>query len=230
MGWFDGDGSDCLYSDETLDLAQEFLTKFSENYRNDLGRKPTVEELEFLLRLSFRTVADETFLHDFAERRIEDVKFKVAKRKKKQDCAVGDLFAVPLPSGGYGFGRVIFYDKIRWNLCEVFAYFSKTKIYKPEVENAARLMYPILGMTHNICNWTYPVVRREPGYESPFLQDLRYVSGEPGRYWVNKVGDIGKGPAVSDEEAATMCKFSYRHPADYAPMIEEDLRKNDLIE
>jgi len=82
MGWFDTDIENVFYSDETLDLAFNFLNEFSEIYTRDLNRKPTAQELEYLLKLSFRVNADERFLADFEEKKIEEVKFKVAKRKK----------------------------------------------------------------------------------------------------------------------------------------------------
>lgn len=103
MGWFDTDDENIEYSDETLDLAYNFLTDFSNAYQNNLNRKPTVEELEYLLKLSFRVNADEHFLADFDEKKIEDIKFKIGKRKKRLKYEVGDMCAIPLKCGGYAF-------------------------------------------------------------------------------------------------------------------------------
>ena len=77
MGWFDTDTENVFYSTETLDLAFNFLNEFLDAYVRDLNRKPTVQELEYLLKLSFRVNAYERFFADFEDKKIEEVKFKI---------------------------------------------------------------------------------------------------------------------------------------------------------
>ena len=230
MGWFDTEINKILYSDETLDLAYNFLKEFSEAYQRDLNRKPSVEELEYLLRLSFRVNADATFLTDFEERKIEDVKFKIGKRKKKLKVVVGDMCAIPLKCGGYAFARIVILQPPSWYLSEIFAYYSKDKAYNPNIDKSGYLLYPMFITPNDYNDWNSDIIHSIQDYVSPFYDELRYRFGYPGHYYLLKVGENGKDNPISDEEANKYHHMTFRHPNQIIQIIENELNEKGLIQ
>ncbi|EBZ5190317.1 hypothetical protein ECA49_23515 [Salmonella enterica subsp. enterica serovar Wangata] len=146
MRWYKNENSDFFYCDELLDLVGEFLREFSEIYQREFQRKPNIHELESILSLAFRTGTDDHLSKNSDGKFIDNVRFKISKRNKKQTCAVGDIFSIPLPSGGYGFGRIIYLDNVKWNVSAVFSYYSNNKIYSPGIIHSKELMPPVLMM------------------------------------------------------------------------------------
>ena len=229
MGWFDTEIDRILYSDETLDLAYNFLKEFSEVYQRDLQRKPSVEELEYLLKLSFRVNADATFLSDFEERKIEDVKFKIGKQKKKLKCKVGDMCAIPLKCGGYAFARIVILQPPSWYLSEIFAYYSKDKSYRPDIDKSGYLFDPMFIIPNEYNEWNSEIIHSIPNYISPCFDKIRYCYGYSGNYYLLKIGENGKNHPISDEEAKNYSKMSFFHPNKILQIIEEELQKKGLI-
>lgn len=223
MGWFDTDIENVFYSDETLDLAYNFLREFSNIYQNDLKRKPSVEELEYLLRVSFRANLDEDFLAGFEEKKLEDLKFKIGKRKKKFKYEVGDMCAIPLPRGGYAFARILILQPPSWYLSEVFAYYSKDKVYHPEIDKSGYLLYPMFITRNDYNTWHSEIIHQIPGYISPRMDELRYYYGLPGNYRLVKVGENGEGEHISDKEAENYHKEIYYPTGDILDIIEKAL-------
>lgn len=227
MGWFDTETDGIMYSDETLDLVFNFLKEFSLAYQNDLKRKPSVEELQYILSLSFRVNADSDFISDFDEKRIEDVKFKIGRRKKKIKYEVGDMCAIPLPSGGYAFARIMILTPPSWYLGEVFAYFSEDKVYRPEIEESGQLFTPMFITPNDYNTWNSIVIDKNPDYKSPLHDKLLYYYGIPGNYKLVKIGE-NKGVHISDEEVVQYQKKVFYHPLDTIKIIEEELKKKGL--
>jgi hypothetical protein len=228
MGWFNTDIENVLYSDETLDLAFSFLNDFSAIYKNNLGRKPTVEELEYLLKLSFRVNADDMVLDDFEDKKIEEVKFKLGKRKKKLKYEVGDMCTIPLRCGGYAFSRILILQPPSWYLSEIFAYYSKDKSYHPNIDSSGYLLYPMFITPNDYNNWQSDIIHHIKGYISPHYDELRYYYGYEGHYQLTKVGE-NYGQHITDEEAKKYMKQVFYHPADILNMIENELKKRTLI-
>ena len=228
MGWFVTDIENVLYSDETLDLAYNFLQEFSNSYQNDLKRKPTVEELEYLLRLSLRANLDEDILADFEEKKLEDLKFKIGKRKKKLKYAVGDMCTIPLKCGGFAFARILILQPPSWYLSEVFAYYSKDKVYRPEIDKSGYLLYPMFITPKDYTFWNSDIIHSAQGYISPKYDELRYYYGDSGNFQLTKVGE-NYGVHITNEDAKNYTKQIFYHPTDILKMIENELEKRGLI-
>ena len=228
MGWFDSDKEKVLYSDETLDLTYNFLVEFSNIYQKELQRKPSVEELEYLLQLSFRVNIDDSILEDFEDKKIEEIKFKIISRKKRLKYVVGDMCAIPLRCGGYAFSRIIILQPPSWYLSELFAYYSKDKAYKPDIDKSGYLLYPMF-ITPNVYNeWRSDIVNRISGYISPNFNELHYYYGDVGNYYLTKVGE-NYGIHITDEDAKKYVRKIFYHPNDMLIMIEKELRKRELV-
>lgn len=95
-----------LIGDEPLDVLMDALDSVSSNYEEALGRKPTVHELEQLIKSAVEGL-EELYLSDTNEFVIADVKIKLKKTKKK-NYKPGDIFAIPLNKGElYAYGKVV---------------------------------------------------------------------------------------------------------------------------
>ena len=230
MEWFNTETDNIFYSDETLDLTYDFLKKFSDTYQNNLKRKPTITELAFSLKEVFSCNIDNEILDDFEKQEITDIKLKAIKKKKTQLCEAGDIFTIPLFSGGYGFGRIIYMDERKWGVSEIFSFFSKYRKYTPRIEQSEHLTPPKIILKNHFSNWTYSIIHKNKNYTCPYLDDLQYVFGSPGNYWVEKIGHYGnKGPTITDEEANHMHKYILLHQDTERKMIEEALRERKLL-
>ena len=108
MGWWtvEKNGQALDIGDQVLDVVGSALKKVAKTYRRDLKRGPTSEELAELLQSSIRVFEEELF-DDMEERELESVSVKLRERPKRPRPKAGDYFAIPLSSGGYGYGRVM---------------------------------------------------------------------------------------------------------------------------
>ena len=107
MGWWREDGeTEMTLGDDPFNLSIQFLRDVSASYSDGVGRKPKLAELIRNLEDALRFTAHE-HLDDFGELEVKQLSAKTAKRKKRQDYSVWDYFAIPLGSGDYAFGRII---------------------------------------------------------------------------------------------------------------------------
>lgn len=108
MGWWEVErnGKELEIGDDVLDVMYTALKKIAKAYKRDLERKPTPEEMSEILESSIR-VFEEDIFDDMEERELDSVVVKLKSRPKRPKPKAGDYFALPLPSGGYGYGRIM---------------------------------------------------------------------------------------------------------------------------
>ena len=68
-----------MINDQTLDLVFNFLKNYSLYFQKNLQRKPTIEELQSVINVSFSANIDENLFSECEEKSITEVKFR---RKK----------------------------------------------------------------------------------------------------------------------------------------------------
>ena len=77
MGWWNiPDQKDAVIGDAVLDSVRHFLKEFSHEYIEDLGRKPTLLELEYALSLAFKVNVDDEIASGMEELEIKQVVLK----------------------------------------------------------------------------------------------------------------------------------------------------------
>lgn len=129
MGWWEApDNQNIVLGDDVLDMVRHFLQDFSQTYQNDLQRKPSLEELQYVLNLGFHVNVDDDILIDFEEREIKQVILKEAKRPKRQKPKPGDIFCFRYDELQFGFGRVVSQVFIGL-VVEIFDYLSNQPIF-----------------------------------------------------------------------------------------------------
>jgi len=108
MGWWSEkrNGIELTVGDAPLDTAGIALKKIAKAYQRDLGRRPTPEELAMILESSARILEEDIF-DNMDEREVDFLDIALRSRPKRPKPRAGDYFAIPLPSGGYGYGRVV---------------------------------------------------------------------------------------------------------------------------
>lgn len=183
MGWWTApEDNNITVGDTVLDLTRRFIKELSQEYQDDLGRKPTAAELEYILDLAFRVNIDDEILQEFAEQEVKQVTLKLGKTGRRQKSKPGDIFAFKLDDGRFGFGRVVNLVSIG-AVVEIFDYFAHQPIFdysklgkwliQPVTINNYGLLdakkdgdWRIIGHTRNYA----------PGTE---FRDVRFVYGTP---------------------------------------------------
>lgn len=112
MGWWeDTENPEVVLGDEPFDLARRLLAETSRAYREGTGRKPTLGEFLRNVEDALRTSAHD-YLSDCGDVEVGKLSAKTAKRKKRQEFEVGDLFSFPLPDGTSTYGRILLKDSM----------------------------------------------------------------------------------------------------------------------
>lgn len=183
MGWWEApEEHKTVLGDDVLDLVRHFLKDFSQNYQNALTRKPTLEELQYVLSLGLRVNVDDDILADFEEKEIKQVILKESKRSKRQKPKPGDIFCFRLDETQFGFGRIV--SQIFIGLVvEIFDYFSKQPVFDYS-RLGQRLIDPIIidgfSLFERMLEGDWRIIGSisdyTPGEE---LQKFRFVFGDP---------------------------------------------------
>jgi len=92
--------------DGPMDVITTALKKVARMYKRDLKHKPTPDELAALLESCIR-IHEEDLFDDMDERELDSISVLLRQRPKRPRPKQGDFFAIPLPAGGYGYGRVM---------------------------------------------------------------------------------------------------------------------------
>ena len=217
-----------MINDQTLDLVFNFLKTYSLYFQKNLQRKPTIEELQSVINISFSANIDENLFSECEEKSITEVKFKINKKKKVLKYMVGDMCAIPLKCGGYAFSRIIILEPPMWYLSEIFAYYSEDKSYRKEIDKSGYLFPPVF-ITPNLYKiWNSPVIHKILNYRSSaYDEQYYYYYGVPNDYWKVKIGEQGKGIHITKEEAKRYPKMVYNY--DIQDFIEKNLVEKGLI-
>lgn len=202
MGWFDAPKyPGVVLGDEPLDETYAFLKHLSRTYEQGLGRKPTCEELQALLETCLRVNADGTLLSGFEELQVSAVQIKTAKRPKRQTYRAGDIFAIPLPSGRFAFGRIMTSGEKLGNLVEVFKETAPVAVATPRILESGRLFHPVyLNGLRAFRDPAYRIINSDPDYAPSDCGSLQFLVGVPGLYELKQ--GSAKSHRISDAEAA----------------------------
>ena len=208
MGWWSPPKDPSIrIGDEVMDRTYDYLERLAALYREGLKRPMTVEELQAVLSLALRVIGDERIFHQFGEKKVESVVIKAVKRPKRQEYAVGDIFALPLGKGKYAFGRIMNLAD-GWDLVEIFAYTARTPQYTPAIAGSGRLMLLLLGSPREYFDdWAWKVIQSDPDYTPSELAKLRFVMGTPGHYRVVRVNGFRPEGSIPDAEAEELPKW-----------------------
>jgi hypothetical protein len=108
MGWWteERNGKALMIGDGPLDIAHQMLLRIAKQYKRDDNRNPTPEEMVKTLEIAISAAKDLLF-DDLEDKEVSELTIKLKKAPRRQPYAPGDFFSVPLPTGGYGFGRVL---------------------------------------------------------------------------------------------------------------------------
>lgn len=231
MGWWSApENPEITVGDAVLDSVRHFLRDFSQEYQEDLSRKPTLQELEYVLNLAFRVNVDSDILDGFDELEVKQVVLKTAKRPKKQKVAAGDIFAYKLDDGRWGFGRIISLASIG-AFAEIFDHFAEQPVCDPAkldkwlVPPVPIESYALLEM-RSMGDWR--IIGNTPDFvPGPQYKSLRYVYGTPPN--AQTVTDVfGHKQPISGAEAAGLPRYSAYNDFRFKELIASHVppRKN----
>jgi hypothetical protein len=127
--------------------------------------------------------------------------------KKKIKIAIGDVFAIPLPSGGYGVGRLIHISD-RWRLAQFFA----LRLDAPELP-VSLLDFGDVMPVHNIVTLrieegAWPVLKRGMLNALPDLDSLIFYRGLPAQRTYLKLNGEIVPACPSEGGSSSMAQFA----------------------
>ncbi|MCL5102969.1 MAG: immunity 26/phosphotriesterase HocA family protein [Armatimonadetes bacterium] len=162
MGWWTEDEKESVLTigDEPLDAVGQMMDSVMKAYSEEVGRKPTLREFERTLEIVLAAQISE--FHDInPDIELSSVALKLKRQPRRQRIARGDYFSVPLPSGGYGFGRIqgIYLTSVLFIDC-LDAYsnipFSLSELRKK------RVLFPALCGYLGLADWHWQVLGHVP--------------------------------------------------------------------
>jgi hypothetical protein len=162
--------------DTPLDAIDSAIKKIIKAYKRDLKRKPTLDELVQLLDWSIRAHEEDLF-DDMEERELDSVVIKLRQRPKRPRPKAGDYFAIPLPSGGYGYGRVmkvIMRTGLWMRLLDIR---SKTLLSVNELHNK-RVLIDLNANISKIESTEWPIIGHTPLSD----EEQKALANEP--FWI----------------------------------------------
>ena len=228
MGWFSYKDTEQIIGDDVLDLTYGYLKDVSKKYSANLGRNITLQELQTLFELSMKHL-DEQVIDGLSGKTVSGVSIKTAKKKKKQVVNICDVFAAPVASGGYVFGRVI---HITGNdphaICEIFSYYSNNIYYTPEIIKSERLLMPFVELVEIFEDWEWKVIGNCPDGIEKNISCLKFVIGGENNYYLvpgDKVDQFYKENPISNEEAKKYPEIGFKTCGAYANDFAEALEK-----
>ncbi len=182
MGWWgvERDGKEIEIGDKALDTMTDALKKVAKMYRRDLKRVPTPEEYSEILEKQMHIFEEELF-DDMDEREIESVIVKLRPRPKRPRPKPGDYFAIPLASGGYGYGRImkVTHRILMWmRLLAV----RSNDLLSVDVLRAKRVSIDLRTSTHKIDSVQWPIVGHLPlsqKDEEVLANEPTWITGYP---------------------------------------------------
>ena len=228
MGWWSIPGNEeACVGDEVLDMTYNYIEKIAEVYREQMRRQMTVEELTALWTIALQVRGEPDIFDGFEELEVTTVTIKTKKRPKRQRIQVGDIFAIPLSPGRWGFGRIINLQA-SWQLVEIYAHVDSHPHYTPAVISA-ELLFPSILMDVENAFWegTWQIIHSDPGFKAEGLDRLEYVTGN---YKIRRVNSYVQEEPASLAHAMKLPPYQFVALETTEERIKEALRSRGLLE
>ena len=180
MGWWETEDGLTL-GDGPLDELHRSLREVSSSYTQAVERPPSIGELQVLLALVLDSLGPDQ-VSGLEERAVTAVAVRTKAGPRKHRYAAGDVFAVPLDDGTFGFGRVVNDDRTKSEVVvEFFAHRSHAPLAAPDVVDAGRLgNVQKVYAGSSLENGRWPVLHRTPGYRAPDHDEIRFQFSQGG--------------------------------------------------
>ncbi|WP_167239459.1 Imm26 family immunity protein [Massilia genomosp. 1] len=196
--------------DAVLDSVRQFLRAVSREYQDHLSRKPTLQELQYVLNLAFKANVDDQVVSGVEERDVRQVAINTARRPKRQKARPGDIFAFQLDDGRWGFGRIVS-DCTIGAVAEFFDYTPGQPVF--DYGKIDTWLIPPISISSHLLfeariEGDWRIIGHTPGFApGERYRDLRFVYGDP--HWI-AVGVFGISESVSAEVAGRHSLYASR--------------------
>jgi hypothetical protein len=174
MGWFQTEDGLTL-GDAPLDVLHAAVRELAGAYQEAVDRPPTLAEVERLVRVVLAGCTPE-HVQDLVGKEVSAVTIKTKKAATKHKWAVGDAFAVPLPDGTFGFGRVVWRVNDGEAVVELLRHRARVPLAGPDALSSGRIFPPVyINAHHTFETGRWPIYGHDPGFRAPDHDDLRIV-------------------------------------------------------
>jgi hypothetical protein len=215
MGWWSAPGdSEIVVGDIPLDLVGKLLEELQVLYIESLGRRPRLEEVQYLIELSLQANGPGLFFYGDSERHSEHAEMGKGKAIK---YSAGDVLAFKIDEGVYGFARLIKKIELGY-VSEIYAETSTS----PK-EGLAKIKtikkFPVILDTFSLLEMgegEWEVIGRLEVDEDKRVEGLRFVFGTP-PYDLKSIDVNENEEKISEQESLGL--FPYEQ------MGDEDVRE-----
>jgi hypothetical protein len=198
MGWWkEQEEPEIILGDEPFDLTRNLLRDVAGLYQEEFGRKPTLAEFLRTLEVELGGSAHE-FFSDCADQDIKKLTVKTAKRKTRQEFAVGDYFAIPVQDKVYAFGRILF--KGAGYLISVFDTLAET-LKRPNELSDLKPLLQVYVTPDAWENWRWRILGGHEGYTTQGFTHPCFKMGDDLVGWRINCGPGTERPATAAEVA-----------------------------
>lgn len=215
MGWWSAPGhTDIIVGDIPLDLVGRLLDELQMLYVKSLGRKPTLEEVRYLINLSLKVNGPSLFFERDSEGHLES---REMGRGKAEKYSAGDILSFKIRDGLYGFARLIKQIELGY-VSEIFSETSSSPREGLEKLKAIK-QFPVILDTFSLLEMgegEWEVVGHSGLGENDRVGDLKFVFGTP-PYDLKSIDVNGNEEKISEQEALGL--FPYEQIGD------EDVRE-----
>lgn len=185
MGWWtlNIDDQELLLGDAPLDLISEALEQVALEYSEKSGRKPTLDELLFTIKVVLRAGLD-NHVSNGDSIQLVDLSAKTKRRPKSQPYRVGDIFAIPLHKGQYVFGRILS-DILKDKMGMLVGIYDWTAKYFPPTSDLRRKQFmfaPFYCSDQGWVTWRWKIFDNVPVAKDEFLYP-RFKQGTESIGW-----------------------------------------------
>lgn len=216
MGWWEIE-KDIKLGDGVLDITEEFLEKITQEYLDDLGRKPKLIEVLRTIELILKHRTDE-FIDGEEGFYVGLISGKMKRRPKKQKFHIGDVIAIPLKSNVFAYAILTPQN----SLIEFFQFKSKKIVIAECLEDVVRVQLPYLVDLEPLKIWKWKIIGQLPYDQKKFIPQQFLIGGQVtcGNDEVNGFIDVSsKLCTASDSDLNTLTKMS---------MVNEEYLINDI--
>jgi hypothetical protein len=172
MGWWsvEIEGKEYLQGDGPYDWVGQALDNIAQEYEQDWGRKPTLNELLHTFQVVLG--ADlERYVSDGETFQLVNLSAKTKRRPKSQRYAVGDFFVIPLENDLFAFGRIlsdILKEKMGM-LVGIYAFVSRHVHPPTELRNKPFLFPPFYCSDEGWVTWRWRIIGHIPVDPTEFV-------------------------------------------------------------
>lgn len=159
MGWWTSKqrNKELVLGDAPFDTIASALAEISQDYRNDLNRKPTLAELLHTIQIVLQA-GSEDYILEGAQIKISSLRAITKQGKTAQPFSRGDFFTIPLSGRKFAFARILDSSKEMGLLLGVYDVTSEKNLTPAFLDKRPFQFTPFYASSSDLKTWKWKVI------------------------------------------------------------------------